>query len=117
MTRYSKLARSQNTSKDLSMSREIISKNSFAMDFIKAHEQGLISEDDILELGKIVDSIANSEPLDPKYRCHTISRDSAEFRNRYIKPDLMMVYKIDENSVFLARIGRHKDLFKGCQNA
>lgn len=95
------------------MSKEIISKNSFAQDFIKAYKQGLISENDILEFGKIVDCIANSEPLDSKYKHHTLNCDSAEFRNCRIKSDLMIVYKIDGNVVFLTRIGRHRDLFKG----
>lgn len=93
------------------MIREIISKNSFKRDFKKAHKQGLIGESEILEIDKIIQHIANNEPLDPKYQDHLLKHDYVGFRDCHIKPDLVLIYKIVENSVCL--IGRHQDLFKG----
>lgn len=40
------------------MVREVISKNSFKRDFRKAHKQGLIGENEILEIQKIIQLIA-----------------------------------------------------------
>ena len=95
------------------MVREVVSKISFKRDFKKAHKQGLIGENDILEIEKITTCLANSQPLDPKYKDHPLKYDYEGFRDCHIKPDLVLVYKITENSVFLTRIGRHQDLFKG----
>lgn len=95
------------------MLREVISKNSFKRDFRKAHKQGLIGENEILEIQKIIQLIANNEPLDTKYQDHLLKHGYAGFRDCHIKPDLVLIYKIVENSVHLTRIGRHQDLFKG----
>jgi mRNA interferase YafQ len=95
------------------MVREVVAKNSFKRDFKKAHKQGLIGENEILEIQKIVQHIANNEPLDPKYKDHALQFDYNGCRDCHIKPNLVLVYKIVENSVFLTRIGRHQDIFKG----
>ena len=94
------------------MAREIISKNSFKRDFKKVHKQGLISDNDILEIEKIINCIANGEQLEPKYKDHALVGDYEGFRDCHIKPNVLLIYKIDEKSVHLARIGRHQDIFK-----
>ena len=95
------------------MSREVISKNSFKRDFKKAHKQGLVGENEIVEIEKIVQHLANNEPLDSKYQDHFLKHDYVGFRECHIKPDLVLIYTIVETSVHLTRIGRHQDLFKG----
>lgn len=95
------------------MLREVVSKNSFKRDFRKAHKQGLIGENEILEIQKIIQLIANNEPLDAKYQDHLLKHDYAGFRECHIYGDLVIVYQRDDTILKLYKIGRHQDLFKG----
>ena len=94
------------------MSRVILSKNSFKRDFKRASKQGLIGEAEILELEKIAKLLANDEPLDVKYKDHPLKHDYIGFRDLHIKPNLVLIYKITADCLYLTRIGRHSDLFK-----
>jgi len=55
--------------------------------------------------------LANQEPLDPKYRDHALSHNWKGFRELHIQPDWLLIYKITENILLLARTGSHPELF------
>lgn len=52
------------------MIKEIVSKNSFKQDFKKATKQGFIKEAEIAEIDKIIQLLANNQPLEPRHRNH-----------------------------------------------
>ena len=67
---------------------------------------------DIAELKRIVDKIANREPLPPKNRDHALHNNYEGFRECHIAPDWLLVYQIIEDTLVLslARTGTHSDL-------
>lgn len=58
-------------------------------------------------LKKIIDTLANGEKLDAKYRDHALVGNYAGYRECHIQPDWLLVYKIldDELILVLARTG------------
>ncbi len=52
------------------------------------------------------------EPLPEKCRDHALTGDWAGYRECHLKPDLLLIYsKRDTNTLALARLGSHSELF------
>ena len=87
----------------------IVPSNKFKKDLKLAVKRGY----DIKLLENVVNRLANEEPLEPKYKDHTLSGDYSGFRECHITPDWLLVYQviIDELVLFLSRTGTHSDLF------
>ena len=66
---------------------------------------------DIDKLLEIVYNIANEQPLDPKHKDHALIGDYKSFRDCHIEPDWLLVYSIDDQTIFLHCTGSHNDLF------
>lgn len=66
---------------------------------------------DLLE--NVVNKLANGEKPDERYCDHELSGNYIGFRECHIKPDWLLVYKINNNELylFLSRTGSHSDLF------
>ncbi|MGD9897297.1 MAG: type II toxin-antitoxin system YafQ family toxin [Candidatus Methylacidiphilaceae bacterium] len=66
--------------------------------------------DNALQL--ILVALATDQPLDAKYRDHDLSGDWAGYRECHVKPDLLLIYrKSDADTLRLARLGSHSELF------
>ncbi|MDY4445886.1 type II toxin-antitoxin system YafQ family toxin [Campylobacter sp.] len=67
-------------------------------------DKGLLKE----VLGKLV----NNKKLDEKYCDHALKGKYLGFRDCHIKPDLVLIYKIEHNALllYLANIGSHSEL-------
>jgi mRNA interferase YafQ len=64
------------------------------------------------DLKAILIALLTDQPLEAKYRDHDLSGDWAGYRECHIKPDLLLIYrKSDEDSLRLARLGSHSELF------
>jgi len=65
-------------------------------------------------IDEVVDKIRNKETLDPKYKNHKLKGNMNNFMELHLKPDLLLIYKIDDvNDVLkLIEIGSHSELFK-----
>lgn len=87
----------------------IVPSNKFKKDLKLAVKRGY----DIKLLENVVNRLANEEPLDQKYKDHTLSGDYSGFRECHITPDWLLVYQVinDELVLFLSRTGTHSDLF------
>ena len=87
----------------------IVPSNKFKKDLKLAVKRGY----DIKLLENVVNRLANEEPLDPKYKDHTLSGDYSGFRECHITPDWLLVYQVinDELVLFFSRTGTHSDLF------
>ncbi len=56
--------------------------------------------------------LINDEGLPEKYRDHALSGDWSGYRECHVKPDLLLIYKKpDSDTLRLARLGSHSDLF------
>ena len=67
---------------------------------------------DIVEVGHVIKQLQLGETLPEKYADHRLSGDWENYRDCHVKPDLVLIYKIDSTSLKLARIGSHSELFR-----
>ena len=64
------------------------------------------------DLKPVLVALATDQPLDARYRDHDLSGDWAGYRECRIKPDLLLIYrKSDADTLRLARLGSHSELF------
>lgn len=91
------------------MSLRVVLSNRFKKDLKLAKRRGL----DLELLNSVVTQLASGTTLDAEYRDHDLGGNYAGFRECHIKPDWLLIYRIDGNRLilFLNRIGSHADLF------
>ena len=64
------------------------------------------------DLVPVLVALADDMPLDAKYRDHDLGGDWKGYRECHVKPDLLLIYmKPDKDSLRLARLGSHSELF------
>ena len=61
----------------------------------------------------VLDKLLNGRPLEAAHRDHALTGHYAGFRECHIKPDWLLVYKIERDRLVLVaqRTGTHSDLF------
>ena len=69
---------------------------------------------DKAELKIVLDTLLAEKTLEAKYRNHALSGSYKNYRECHIKPDLLLIYKIEKAELVLyaVHIGSHSDLFK-----
>ncbi|OSM06728.1 putative addiction module toxin, rele/stbe family [Magnetofaba australis IT-1] len=64
------------------------------------------------DLRAILGALANDQSLAAKFRDHDLGGNWAGYRECHIKPDLLLIYqKPNDNTLKLARLGSHSELF------
>ena len=88
---------------------EVVLSNRFKKDLKLAVKRGMNLE----ELNSIVDQLAAGQALPEKNHDHALTGDYIGFRECHIRPDWLLVYRVDgeELILFLFRTGTHTDLF------
>ena len=88
---------------------EIVPSNQYKKDLKLARKRGCKIE----HLRDVVNTLANGQKLDEKYRDHGLSGDYNGFRECHIEPDWLLIYRTSQNTLtlFLFRTGTHSDLF------
>lgn len=71
-----------------------------------------IVDKDYISYIDVVYKLLNNIKLDIKYKDHQLKGDKKSFRECHIKPDLLLIYKIEKNTLKLVDIGSHSELFK-----
>ncbi len=72
--------------------RKIEWTKQFKRDF-KREGKGLYRSILDRNLFQIIDYLANDQPLEPKYRDHSLSGNWKDQRDCHIKPDLVLIYR------------------------
>ena len=67
---------------------------------------------DVVEVGHVIKQLQLGETLPEKYVDHSLSGNWQGYRDCHVKPDLVLIYKADQASLKLARIGTHSELFR-----
>jgi len=80
----------------------------FKKDFKKVRNLPL---PDLKTIFEIISTLEKDLTLDKKYKDHELSGNWANFRECHIKPDLLLIYKMNPDELQLARLGTHSDLF------
>ena len=91
--------------------RKVSYAKKFEKDFNKQKKN--MSFKDLETFFYVVNKLKCSETLEPKYRDHLLSGNYADFRECHIKPDLLLIYTVDENynELILTRLSSHSELF------
>ena len=65
------------------------------------------------ELDEVVRLLSHEQPLSLKYKDHALKGYFSGYRECHIRPDWLLIYKIDKQNLILAltRTGTHSDLF------
>ena len=66
---------------------------------------------DIVAVGHVIGTLQRGEVLDARQVDHALVGDWLGFRDCHIKPDLVLIYRIHDGKLQLARIGTHSELF------
>lgn len=66
---------------------------------------------DIVEVGHVISRLQRGETLETNYVDHQLTGHWGGFRDCHIKPDLVLIYRIVDGILQLARMGSHSELF------
>jgi mRNA interferase YafQ len=66
---------------------------------------------DMAKLKVVILLLIDEAPLDPRYRDHPLKGPWAGYRDLHIEPDWLLLYRVSETELYLARTGTHADLF------
>lgn len=66
---------------------------------------------EMAKLKRVIDTLLSGDPLEAKQRDHPLAGSFASWRECHIEPDWLLVYRIEEETLFLGRTGSHSDLF------
>lgn len=80
----------------------------FKKDFMKITRMAI---EDVVEVGDVISRLQRAEPLDARHRDHALAGNWNGFRDCHIRPDLLLIYRVADGALQLARIGTHSDLF------
>lgn len=84
-----------------------IFENRFKKDIKRLQKRG----QDMDKLKTVIEKLLANQKLEPKYKDHALTGNWNGYRDCHIEPDWLLIYKISETHLFLARSGSHSDLF------
>jgi len=59
----------------------------------------------------LVLSLANQDPIDRKHKDHLLKNNWKGFRELHIQPNWLLIYRVVDQVLHLARTGSHSELF------
>lgn len=65
----------------------------------------------LLELQEIIKLLAKKRSLPTKHRNHNLTGNWINHRECHVKNDVLLIYKIEDDTLFLTRFGSHSELF------
>ena len=70
------------------------------------------SKDNLIKTKEIILKLASNKKLSTKNKDHKLKGNFKNFRECHITPDLLLIYSIGVDYIFLSRLGTHSELFK-----
>jgi mRNA interferase YafQ len=86
---------------------DIETSSKFEKDLKKAKKR----QKDFSKLKRVLNLLVEQEELPEKYKDHALKGNWAGYRDLHIEPDWLLLYKVEEGTLYLARTGTHSDLF------
>ena len=87
--------------------RRLVRSKAFERDAKRQHERCKEME----RLRTLIEALRLGTPLDPRHHDHALAGDWRGYRDCHIEPDWLLIHRVDDESVYLARTGTHSDLF------
>ncbi len=78
----------------------------------KKHYKLRVSKKDDVTFQNLLKKLLAQETLEAKYKDHKLQGKLKDFRECHIKNDLLLLYKIVNDSLILVDIGSHNQLFE-----
>lgn len=77
---------------------------------LKRESRGLYRKVLQEEFVTLVEALATDQVLEPKYLDHPLSGTWNDHRDCHIKPDLVLIYRKEDELLHLVRLGSHAEL-------
>lgn len=87
--------------------REVVRATAFRKDVKRADKRGK----DMAKLRAVILLLIEDAPLDVRYRDHPLKGVWQGYRDLHIEPDWLLLYRVTDTELLLARTGTHSDLF------
>lgn len=88
--------------------RNVHYTNQFKKDCQRINKQGKNTR----ELREVIRKLSRGQKLERRYRDHKLIGNWNKHRECHITPDWLLIYRINNDNLFLERTGSHSDLFK-----
>jgi len=79
--------------------------------FKRSYKKIRLSDEEELAYIDVAYNLLCDNKLLEKYKDHQLIGKMKDFRECHIKPDLLLIYMIEENTLKLVDIGSHSELF------
>ena len=89
--------------------REIDETAAFKRDMKRLAKGGRYAVADLIA---VVRDLAEDTPLAPQQRDHPLAGNWKDHRECHLRPDWLLVYRLEPGKLVLVRTGTHSDLFK-----
>ncbi len=63
-------------------------------------------------LHMVIELLVSNSPLPTKFRDHKLIGNFKNHRECHLEPDFLLIYLINDEELYLERLGTHSDLFK-----
>ncbi len=80
--------------------------------FKRSYKKQKLNDNEELSYIDIVYNLLCANKLAIKYKDHQLQGNMQDFRECHIKPDLLLIYMVDDDSLKLVDIGSHSELFE-----
>ena len=90
------------------MNKQVVYTNQFTKDLKRSVKRGCKYS----ELEFVVGCLVKGKKLSHRYREHKLSGNWVGYLECHIRPDWLLIYKIEIDRIILYRTGSHSDLFK-----
>lgn len=80
--------------------------------FINDLSKVRLSDSEFNKMIEYFSLLSSGKPLPPSANDHALSGEYAKYREFHIGGDKLVIYKIVDGTIYLARIGTHAQLFK-----
>ena len=85
----------------------IVRSTRFKRDVKKMEQSGK----NLSKLRELIILLAEEKPLPASIRDHVLTGNWKGYRDAHIEPDWLLIYRIEENELQLARTGSHSEIF------
>ncbi len=89
--------------------RPLVESTAFRKDLKRARRRGY----DVAKLVALICKLQLGEALPTANRAHPLKGEWKGYWECHVEPDWLMIYKVTDDEVRLARTGTHADLFEG----
>lgn len=88
---------------------EIIRSSRFKADMKRMSRSGKYRPDELFD---VLERLISGAPLDIRHRDHALIGEWDGYRELHVRPDWLLIYRIGEGVLELARTGSHSELFR-----